>query len=368
MGKPIIVLATNTAWSVLKFRSGLVNGLQKEGYRVIALVPEDGYSSALPCEYSCIRVDRSGTNPLRDLRLLYALRERYRALKPVAALHFTSKLNIYGSMAAHEQGIPSIANITGLGSGFLGGGAVAWIQKKMYRLALRRAEKVFFQNADDFELFSRLRLVDRSRSALIPGSGIDLTAFLPCRPPAQDRFVFLLIARLLQDKGIFEYVEAARRMKALTSSVEFRLVGFLDEHNPSGIAATQIERWDAEKLIIYRGPREDVREEIAQADCIVLPSYREGTPRTLLEAAAMGRPIITTDTPGCRQVVEDGVNGFLCRVRDGMDLTEKMLRMMTLTKDDRRKMGENGRKKMEREYDEAIVIRAYLDALKDLEL
>jgi glycosyltransferase involved in cell wall biosynthesis len=368
MDSPNVVLASNSAWSLLKFRLGLIRTLQDQGLRVIALAPRDGSEERLPCECFPIRVNRSGTNPLEDLALLRELRRQYRGLRPVAALHFTSKLNIYGALAARWLRIPSIGNITGLGSAFLGGGPVAWIQQRLYRFALSGVQRIFFQNPEDLRLFTGRRLADPSRSRLIPGSGVDLQAFSPRPLPPNERFVFLLIARLLRDKGIHEYVEAARRLKAGGADVECRLVGHLDSGNPSAVDEGSLARWTAEGVIEYRGARDDVREEIALADCVVLPSYREGTPHTLLEAAAMARPLIASDVPGCRQVVEDGVNGFLCRARDSADLAARMSRMLDTPEAERRAMGSRGRAKMQKEFDEGLVVRAYLEALRELRL
>jgi glycosyltransferase involved in cell wall biosynthesis len=197
---------------------------------------------------------------------------------------------------------------------------------------------------------------------------VDLQAFTPRPLPSNERFAFLLIARLLRDKGIHEYVEAARRLKAGGADVECRLVGHLDSGNPSAVDEGSLARWTAEEVIEYRGARDDVREEIALADCVVLPSYREGTPHTLLEAAAMARPLIASDVPGCRQVVEDGVNGFLCRARDSADLAARMSRMLDTPEAERRAMGLRGRAKMQKEFDEGLVVRAYLEALRELRL
>jgi glycosyltransferase involved in cell wall biosynthesis len=180
---------------------------------------------------------------------------------------------------------------------------------------------------------------------------------------------FLLISRMLWDKGVGEYVEVARKIKMDYGCVEFCLLGFLDVDNPTAISHAQMDAWVAEEVVNYLGETDDIRPFIANADCIVLPSYyREGVPRSLLEAAAMSRPIITTDTVGCREVVDDGCNGFLCRPRDVVDLERKVRRMILMTPEERKVMGNNGRKKVEREFDEEIVINMYLDAIRKLVL
>jgi glycosyltransferase involved in cell wall biosynthesis len=223
---------------------------------------------------------------------------------------------------------------------------------------------VFFQNPDDRLLFIRRGLVPPDKVELLPGSGIDLAEFSPRPAPSGDRFAFLMIARLIRDKGILEYVEAARSLRARGIDADFRVVGFLDDGNPTSVKAAELERWTEEGTISVLGRRDDVREEIARAGCVVLPSYREGTPRTLLEAAAMGRPVITTDVPGCREVVEDGQTGLLCRAGDSRDLAEKMELLLGMAPAERERLGRNGRAKMEREFGEQIVVDRYLGALR----
>ena len=359
-----VLIVSNTAWSILKFRLGLVLALQQAGWEVTALAPADGYTASLPCEFIPLEFTRSGTDPFGDLRLLRRLRVLYREMAPAVVLHFTSKPNIYGSIAAGQLGIPSIANITGLGSAFLGAGPVAWIQGLLYRYALPFARGVFFQNPDDRLLFLQRGMVSPDKAALLPGSGIDLAEFSPRPAPSGGRFAFLMIARLIRDKGIHEYVEAARSLRARGIDVECRVVGFLDEGNPTGVKAGELEHWAEEGVLTFLGRRDDVREEIARAGCIVLPSYREGTPRSLLEAAAMARPIITTDVAGCRWVVEDGQTGMLCKAGNSRDLAEKMELLLRLAPAERERLGRNGRAKMEREFGEQIVVRKYLEALQ----
>ena len=202
---------------------------------------------------------------------------------------------------------------------------------------------------------------------MLPGSGIDLQQFqpapLPC-PAGSSAVRFLLIARMLRDKGVAEYVEAARTLKARWPLAEFCLLGFVDVQNPTAISRAEMDDWVAQGYVRYLGVSDDVRQQIAEADCVVLPSYREGTPRTLLEAAAMGRPLVTTDAVGCREVVDDGVNGYLCQVRDARDLADKMERILMMTGIQREAMGHLGRAKMEREFDEQLVIGKYLAAIQ----
>jgi glycosyltransferase involved in cell wall biosynthesis len=360
----LVAIAANTAWSIANFRARLIQRLQAAGYEVVAIAPRDEYADRLPCRFEPIRMDRKGVNPFEDLRLFFELRSLYRRLGLAAAFHFTAKLNIYGTLAARGLGICCVNNISGLGSGFLGGGVVSRIQQILYRLALKRSALVFFQNRDDAEYFLDRGLVPSGLVDLLPGSGVDLKSFLPRGKVADGPTVFLLIARLIRDKGISEYAEAARRLKTRYPHAVFQLLGFFDLQNPTAISRAEVDQWVKEGSVVFLGRQEDVREAIAGADCVVLPSYREGTPRTLLEAASMARPVITTDVPGCRQVVDDGETGFLCRVRDAADLAAKMDKFLLLDRSARASMGERARRKMESEFDEALVVEKYLAALK----
>jgi glycosyltransferase involved in cell wall biosynthesis len=365
---PLVLLASNTDWSIANFRGGLVRRLQAEGYRVAAAAPDSGQRLRLPCELIPITVERRAFSPLADLGLVLRLAALYRERRPLAVLTFTPKLNVLGALAAGRSEARLVLNVSGLGSGFLGGGLQVRLMQTLYRRAARRAERVFFQNADDLAYFVQRRLVDPRKTVLVPGSGVDLERFRP-EPRAPGRggkgFVFLLIGRLLKDKGIREYVEAARRIgRRRHPQVRFQILGQADPANPSAIPERELRAWRAEGLIEQLGWSEDVRPFIAAADCVVLPSYREGTPRTLLEAAAMARPLIAADVPGCRQVVEPGRTGYLCRVRDPEDLARMMRRMLDLPEGERSRLGAEGRRKMEREYDEALVIGRYLEVLR----
>lgn len=303
---------------------------------------------------------------MRDLLLLCRFFGLMRAERPDAFLGYTVKPNVYGSLAARALAIPVINNIAGLGAVFIKGGWLNQLVKGLYQVALSRSRKVFFQNDDDRQLFITSRLVIESVTDLLPGSGIDLAKFSPAPLPAGAPVRFLLIARMLWDKGVGEFVEAARLLKQRGVDAECCLLGFLDVQNPAAISRQQMNDWVAEGAVRYLGVSDNVREEIAQADCVVLPSYREGTPRTLLEAAAMARPIVTTDAVGCREVVDDGINGYLCKPKDASDLADKMELIVSLTHAEREAMGLRGRKKVEREFDERIVICKYLSAIEEV--
>jgi len=363
---PRIVIACNTSWNLVNFRSGLIRALVAAGYEVIALAPQDTYSSQLArlgCRFIAMPMDNNGTHPGRDLMLLVRYIRVLRSLQPGAYLSYTVKPNIYGSMAAHWLKIPVVNNIAGLGTAFIKGGWLNRVVRRLYRAALYRSARVFFQNSDDRHLFISGGLVAAEKTDTLPGSGIDLQKFVPHEFPAEPPVRFLLVARMLWDKGVGEFVAAARILKQRNLNVECYLLGFLDSENPVAVSAGQIDEWEREGVVSYLGTSDDVAEQVNKASCVVLPSYREGLPRALLEAAAMARPIVATDAVGCRDVVNDGMSGYLCRLRDPEDLADKMEQIAALSPAERRAMGLRGRAKVEREFDEKIVIQRYLDAV-----
>jgi glycosyltransferase involved in cell wall biosynthesis len=302
-------------------------------------------------------------SPARDLLLLARYYRALRRIGPDVFLGYTAKPNVYGSLAAQALGIKVINNVSGLGTAFIKPGLLTRIVSSLYRLAFRRSATIFFQNAEDRDLFVAEKLVPAEKAALLPGSGIDLARFEP-RARAKGPFTFLLIARLLWDKGVAEYVEAARILRGSHPDARFQLLGFLDVENRTAVPRSSVESWVAEGLIDYLGAADDVRPHLAAADCIVLPSYREGLPRTLLEASAMAKPVIATDVPGCRQVVRQGVNGYLCAVRDARSLADAMRDMIEAPAATREAMGTSARRIAEAEYDERIVAARYIEAIE----
>ena len=368
-----IIICLNTAWNLVNFRAGLIRALVAAGYEVVAVAPDDKYASglkALGCRFVPLHMENGGTNPVQDALLTWRFVRLFARERPDVYLGYTVKPNVYGSLAAHMMRIPVINNIAGLGAVFIKDGWLVRVVRWLYRMALKRSAKVFFQNDDDRQLFLGGGLVRAEVTELLPGSGIDLNRFTPAFTTSvhdvNSKFRFLLIARMLRDKGVGEFVEAARLLRQRWPVAEFCLLGFVDVQNPAAISRAEMDAWVAESLVNYLGVSDDVRTQLATADCVVLPSYREGTPRTLLEAAAMARPIITTDAVGCREVVDDGVNGYLCKVRSAADLAEKMEQMLTLSPEQRSEMGQRGRAKMESEFDEQIVIRKYLAAITEI--
>jgi len=365
-----VAIVLNTSWNIYNFRLGLLSALRKDMHQVVILAPPDQYSQRLVdlgYEFHPLGMDSRGVNPVRDFSLILELFRLYRQIAPDVILHYTVKPNIYGTLAAQAAGIPVINNVCGLGTVFLKKGWVSTVAKTLYRLAFRYPYKVFFQNDDDFQLFVREKLINPAVADIVPGSGIDLQKFRPLlKENTALPFTFLVISRLIYDKGILEYVEAVRQLRKQGTQACFQILGAKDPAHKRGIPLALIDSWIEEGLIDYLGTTDNVLAVVQQADCVVLPSYREGLPRTLLEAASMGKPIITTDTAGCRHVVDDGKNGFLCQVRSAEDLANKMLKMLQSSPEERRRMGERGRLKVAAQYDEQLVINKYQQTIRQM--
>lgn len=348
---------------------GLIRELLDIGHTIQVYAPRDKYSDRLEaegCQFIPVNMDSRGSNPIKDSALILELTMLYRRHRPDIILHYTIKPNIYGSIAARMVGIPVINNVCGLGTVFLKKNLVSKIATWLYKFSFTYPDKVFFQNQSDLDLFIRERMIREEITDLVPGSGIDLDAFPPCAWTRNQHFQFLMISRLIIDKGIYEYIEAIRILRKEGIPARFAILGALDEDHKRGIRRSELDEWVQEGLIDYLGMTEDVSPYIQAADCIVLPSYREGTPRTLLEAASSARPIIATRVPGCQDVVEDKHNGLLCDVRNAHDLAGKMKLMTMLDKETLRQWGENGRKKVENEFAEEIVIRKYIQSIDEL--
>lgn len=365
--KKTIVISSNTSWFIYNFRLNLLKELASQGYTVNVIAPKDIYSNKLEklgFNYYEIEINSKGTNPLEDIILIYSFYKLYKRISPDIILLNTIKPNIYGSMAAGILGIPAISNITGLGTVFIHNKISSKIAKILYKLALYIPRTVFYQNADDRNVFVESNLVKKEKTDLLPGSGIDTKKFKPSNKKfkKKDTFRFLFIGRLLRDKGLVEYIEASRRISN-SKNVECCVLGSFYSENPSAISEDDMNRWVSDGCINYIGASNDVKSVIAEYDCIVLPSYREGLSRVLLESASMAKPIITTNVPGCKEVVEDRVNGYLCKPRNINDLTNKMQLMINLNDEKRKIMGENGRKKIIKEFDEKLVIDKYLNVI-----
>jgi len=366
-----IVIVAPRAASLLAFRGHLLRQMTGLGHEVIVVIPEihDVVVATLTSwgiRHHVVPFSRTSLNPLADYKYFLHLRDLFRRHQPHLVFSYAVKPVIFGSLAARSAGVPHLASmITGLGYAFTN---VSFKQRliryaliRLYKRSLRTSRVVIFQNPDDSQLFDKLGIVPKARTAVVNGSGVDTTIFSQQKTPQGERTVFLLMARLLVSKGIREYAEAARILKAQYQAVDFQLLGRFD-HGPDGIAHEEIEQWTREGTIHYLGEATDVRPHLAACHAFVLPSYREGTPRSVLEAMSTGRAIITTDAPGCRETVVDGGNGYLVPPRDASALAAAMQRLLDnplLIED----MGAKSRELVQAKYDVALVNQAMLNAL-----
>ena len=374
-----VLLFANTEWYLYNFRRSLASALRDAGHDVLLVSPPGPYGErlrALGFRWNPAPMQRRSVNPVRELALIAWLR-RFIARERVDLVHgFTIKCAVYGSLAARWAGVPRRVNaVAGMGYVFTSGDLLARALRPVVRTLLRVAlegpdARLILQNPDDAALFRQARLVDESRVRLIPGSGVDCRRFTPVEPAVLAegdgaRFRVLLAARLLWDKGIAEYVEAARQLRSEGHAVDFLLAGDPDPGNPAAVPEAAVRQWSAEGIVTWLGHVDDMPSLLRSVQVVVLPSYREGLPKGLIEAAACGLPLVTTDVPGCREVVTDGVDGLLVPVKDANALAAAILRFQG-DADLRQRLGAAARVKAEQEFDERIVVGRTLAVYREL--
>lgn len=363
-----IFLTGNTAWSMYNFRAGLIRALRKDGFEVHVAAPPDPFAEALRqlgCTFHPLVIDNKGTSIRNDLGTIRQFRDLFEFVRPDVVLNYTIKPVIYGAIAARRAGIPFFSVITGLGSPFTARRLTTRVIEFLCRCTQPHAQAVFFLNRDDLDELVGRRVIPADKARLLPSEGVDLTQFEPTPHAESPALRFLFAGRLLWQKGVGVFVEAARIARRQRPELRCQLLGPTGALNASAITEEQVKAWETEGVIEYLGNTKDVRPYIADADCVLLPSYyREGVPRILLEAAAMSRPIITTDMPGCRDVVAHGVNGLLCRAESAEDLAEKMLTLAAMSHSERQRMGIQGRLRAEQEFDERVVLEIYRQAIQ----
>ncbi|MCT1901854.1 glycosyltransferase family 4 protein [Oceanobacillus sojae] len=360
--KKILILA-NHYITIYAFRKELVEELIKE-HEVYIAYPKSGendYFEGLGCKVIDTPLQRRNTNPISDLKLLMQYLKIIKNIRPDKILTYTIKPNIYGGIASRLKGINTIHTVTGLGSVYI---RDMW-QKKfitfMNKLAFKKAETVFFLNDDNKEFYKKLGIVNsEQKTIIVPGSGVNLQRFNHKELENNQVVTFTFIARILKDKGIEEFLSAAKEIKTNYQNTLFRVVGFVDEEKYK----TLLHSYEERGIIEYLGRREDIPEIMGDSDCVVLPSYGEGRGTVLQEAAAIGRPLITTNTYGCKENVDDGENGFLCEVQNVNTLISAMEKFLLLSYIDKKSMGNKSRVKAEKEFDRNIVINYYLSEIK----
>ena len=355
-----ILMITNHSYMLYRFRLELIQALIQE-HEVVLCMPfvgheEDFQALGLRCIET--NVDRRGINPVTDGKLYASYCRILKSEKPDLVITYSIKPNIYGGLACSLLGIPYCANVQGLGTAFQRKGLAAFVTF-LYKLAFRNVQTVFFENEGNAAIFREKGILTAQRQTVLPGAGINLEAY-PLMPyPEHEKFHFLYLGRIMREKGMDELFDAVKRLHGrYGDQVVLDLVGFFEDEYKD-----QVEQLTAEGIAVFHGFQSEPRPYYTEADCVVLPSYHEGMSNVLLEAAAMGRPIITSDIPGCREAIEDGVSGYLCRVKDADSLYEQMCRMVETDPDQRRTMGLAGRARMERDFEKNAVVAATTAAL-----
>ena len=363
-----IAIVANSSWNVYNFRLNLLKKFKAERFEVLIIAPVDEYIAHLDKEHSDRHIplkslSRKSTNPSKDFALTWELYRIYTKEKPDLVINYTIKPNIFGNIAAKLAKVKSICVVTGLGYTFLKEGLIKTIANTLYKTSFLFADKVIFENQDDKNLFIEKRLVKASKALSVKGCGVNTQHYQPEYSVPNNDLVFTFIGRLLYDKGIVEYVEAAKIVKKRDPDAKFCVIGELDIENPSTISREQLVDWIDKEYIQYQGTTNDVRPYINKSDVITLPSYREGLPKVVLEGLAMGKPIITTQTAGCRETVEHGKNGLLVPIKDAEALANAMLTMIEISPEERKTMGQHSRKLAINTFDDEHITNFYLNVI-----
>lgn len=363
--KKILILA-NHFITIYAFRKELVEELIKEGNEVFLALPvseETSYFSDMGCKIIDTPLDRRGTNPISDMKLMLQYIKVIRMVKPDVVLTYTIKPNTYGGIAARICKRKVIHTVTGLGSVYIQDMWQKNIAVLLNRIAFKGASKIFFLNEDNKKFYKKLNIIsDDYETFIVPGSGVNLDKFKYTELPSTSKITFTFVGRVLKDKGIEEFMSAAEELRKNYTNLEFQVVGFVDEEKYIDL----LKIYEDRGIINYLGKRNDIPQIMASSSCIVLPSYGEGRGTVLQEGAAVGRPLITCDTYGCKDNVEDGHNGFLCKVADIESLMVAMKKFIELPKEEKVLMGKRSREKAEKEFDRDIVIKSYIKTIKSL--
>jgi glycosyltransferase involved in cell wall biosynthesis len=364
-----VALIENNILATYTIREKLTRELMAKGYNVVVLTsgnPEQ-FQIAKEKGFNFIDIGQSTQDPRDIFRYLMTLYRTLKQLRPQICLTFTIRPAIWGNIITRVLTIPTVTNITGIGPLFTRNDIAYRGARLLYKFVLKKTSKIFFQNYDDMNVFLQKKFVHPSVVERIPGSGIDYEHYAPRAKKQQDgKFKFIFIGRLIKDKGILEYVEAAKKLKVQFPDIEFQALGPIWKQNlkDNTVSEAEVQQWVEAGVINYLGESKDIRSFLAEADCLVLPSYREGMSNVLLEASSMEKPCVTTDTTGCRDIVEEGVTGYLCKVQDIGDLASKMAKIYSLTEEKRSLMGKKAREKVIKEFDKKIVINAYVRAIE----
>lgn len=365
-----IVFSSNSSWYLFNFKIGTLQNLIKQNFKVICICPEDEYSfklKAIGCDHEDIDISSKSKNPFKDLKILLKYFFIYKRLKPNICFHFTVKPNIYGTLAAAMLNIKIVNNITGLGTTFIHKDFVSHIVRFLYLISQPFAFKVLCQNNDDFELILKLGIAKKDQLKLVPGSGVNIKKFSPFeRIKLNDHiYTFMYIGRMLADKGLRELISAMQKINKNKIICKLDLYGPDDSDNISAISLDELKHWNIVPGVSYHGITDNPHLALQKADCVILPSYREGMPRSLLEAGAMGLPSIATNVPGCRHIIQHNVNGILCEPKSIQSLEQAMLLMINIPDKDQKIMGQRARDIVSRDFSEQKLIDLTLNIIKN---
>ena len=364
-----IVLSANSSWNIYNFRLNIIKKLLIK-HKVIILAPQDEYTDKLVklgCIFHNIEIDSHGISAYKDLGLTINYFFKLKKIKPDYFISFTIKPNIYGSFCANILSIKVINNISGLGTVFINKGILLFISKILYKFSLRRSDKVIFHNKADESLFIKMNIINKNKSEVIPGSGVDLSLykFKKLVEKPKDKLSFLFIGRYIIEKGIIEYIEAATLVKKKFPNITFKTVGFFEFSNKSSIDKNLLNSYKEQNIIEILESKDDIISYIEQSDCVILPSYREGMPRSLLESSAIGRPLIAADVPGCNSLIKEDFNGHLCRVKDSLDLSKAIIKHINLSYEKRCSISQNAFDNVRKFYDEKFVINKFISIIEE---
>jgi len=368
-----IVFSSNSSWYLFNFRIRTLKYLIERGYNIVCISPKDSYSSKLTdigCVHEDIEIRSKSKNPVMDLKIFLKYFYLYWRLKPLICFHFTIKPNIYGTIAAAIFRVKVINNITGLGTTFIHKNFISCIVKFLYLISQPFAYKILCQNDDDFNLLTNSGLVKKRQLQLIPGSGVDIKKFSPILKSYEENqvYTFIYIGRMLADKGLRELISAVKTLNQNEILCNLVLYGPCDADNISSISMKEINHWKSIPGVSYEGVTDNPHLALQKADCVVLPSYREGMPRSLLEAGAMGLPSIATNVPGCRHIIQHNINGLLCDAKNIQSLKQAMRKMINIPLKDQIIMGQRAREIVVSKFDEQLLIDMTLDFVKKIEI
>ena len=365
-----VVFCANTSWYLYNFRKTTIKAFVVAGFDVHCIAPRDKYSEkleSLGTSFSSFKLHPNSLNPFKELMTFFDLIRIYLKIRQDYTFNFTPKMNIYSSLAAQLVNSSVVNNISGLGSAFLKKSIFSFFIMMLYRISNLKVKKIFFQNKRDMNLFLEKKIIRYSKCELINGSGVDLDEFYFSEMANGNTIRFIFMSRLIKEKGVYLFAEAAKQLKKeFPNELEFVIAGFIDEQKKDAVTMTEINKWEKEGILNYLGPLDDVRDELSKSDCAVLPTfYPEGLPKFLLESAAMGKIIITSNTPGCSEVVEEGINGYLCEPQSLENLIRCLKKVVKLSSKERNEMFMNSRSKAEKMFSDKIIIKKYLKCIQN---